>query len=210
MQGTPEPHKSVLDAIRPFLNEEQDPEQVKPVYERVQQILTEGESITYIAIQKKPLITIAPDSFVLTSRRFIAYRPRLLGQVSFDDHLWRDLRDAQLKEGIFGAKLTFKTTSGASVAIDYLPKAQARKLYALAQRMEERVREERRTRELEEMRAKAGGVVLHGAGTVPSPQSLPPDEAPIQRLKALKEMFEADLISTSEYDAKRAEIISKM
>jgi len=33
---------------------------------------------------------------------------------------------------------------------------------------------------------------------------------PVQRLKALKEMFHAGLISASEYETKRAEIISKM
>jgi hypothetical protein len=32
----------------------------------------------------------------------------------------------------------------------------------------------------------------------------------VQRLKALKEMYEAGLITAGEYESKRAEIISKM
>ena len=102
-----------------------------------------------------------------------------------------------------------RTVAGRSVKVDHLPKAQARRLYSFSQEMEERVREERRARELEDKRAAAGGVVVSG---VPPGASPPAAQAanPVQRLKALKEMYDAGLITASEYEGKRAEIISKM
>jgi PH (Pleckstrin Homology) domain-containing protein/putative oligomerization/nucleic acid binding protein len=204
------PISNVPELIRAFTNEEQDPAVVQSVFERVQQILTSGEKISYIAVQKRPLLNIAPDCVVLTNRRFIVYRPKLLGRVSFEDYSWRDLQDARLQENILGSTLAMGTTSGHSVSVDHLPKAQARRLYAFSQEMEERVREERRARELEDKRAGAGGVVV---SAMPASAALPQGLAtsdPVQRLKALKEMYEAGLITAGEYESKRAEIISKM
>ena len=198
------------EQIIAFTNENQDPAVVQAVIERVQQILTSGEKILYVAVQKKPLINIAPDCVVLTNRRFIVYRPTLLGQVSFDDYSWRDLQNAELQENLLGSTLAMKTVAGRAVSVDYLPKAQARRLYSYSQEMEERVREERRARELEDKRAAAGGVVVSGVPAAgPSPQTASGSD-PVQRLKALKEMYDAGLITASEYEAKRAEIISKM
>src|SRR5688500_13951290 len=172
------------EQIIAFTNEDQDPAVVQAIIERVQQILTSGEKILYVAVQKKPLINIAPDCVVLTNRRFIVYRPTLLGQVSFDDYSWRDLQDAELQENLLGSTRAMKTVAGGAVSVDYLPKAQARRLYSYSQEMEERVREERRARELEDKRAAAGGVVVSGIpATGPSPQTGPSSD-PVQRLKA--------------------------
>lgn len=206
-----------LNTLSRFLNEEQNPTIVEQVHSRVLQILTVGEEIEYIAVQQKPLLNIAPDCFVLTNRRFIIYRPKLLGGVDFEDYIWRDLRDARLKEGLMGATLTLQTVDGRVLALDYLPKTQARRLYSLAQAMEERVREERRTRELEEKRAAAGGIVLQAGVPSPIPAPTPAanivapiQEDPVQTLKKLKDMLAADLITQQEYDAKKTEILSRM
>ncbi len=200
------PPLSGSELLRQLTNEEQDPAVVETVLERVQQILTTGETVRYVAVQKKPVVNLAPECVVLTNRRFIVYRAKLLGQVSFEDHPWRDLNDVKLEENFLGATLTFVRVGGGAVVVDHLPKAQARRLYAHAQEMEERVREERRARELEDKRAGAGGVVLSGlTGGAPA---TPAD--PVQRLKTLKEMYDAGLITAGEFEAKRAEIIAKM
>ncbi|HEU4928806.1 MAG TPA: PH domain-containing protein [Candidatus Krumholzibacteria bacterium] len=203
------PSAKVMDLIRALTNEEQDPAIVQTVLEGVQQIMTSGENVLYVAVQKGPLAKISPDCAVLTNRRFIVYRPKLLGRVTFEDHGWRDLHDAKLQENILGATFTLTTVSGQALTIEHLPKAQARRLYAFAQEMEEQVREERRARDLEEKRAAAGGVFVASphAGTPGSPAEA---SDPVQRLRTLKEMFQAGLISASEYETKRAEIISKM
>lgn len=199
---------NVEDAIRTLTREEQDPAIVETVFDRVKEILTSDENILYVAVQKKPVVNLSPDCAVLTNRRFIVYRPKLLGRVVFEDYVWRDLQEAKLQENVLGSTLIMKTTGGQAIALDYLPKKQARRLYAFAQEMEERTREERRARDLEEKRAAAGGVFVAGNAVPPASPNAHSDT--VQRLKALKEMADAGLISAGEYEAKRAEIISKM
>ncbi|HEU4366468.1 MAG TPA: PH domain-containing protein [Candidatus Krumholzibacteria bacterium] len=200
---------AVAENLRSLITEEQDPAAVQAVCSRVQQILTSGETILYVAVQKKPVVNVSPECVVLTNRRFIVYRPSLLGRVTFEDQMWRDLHDATLRENIVGATFTLATVTGRVLTIEHLPKAQARRLYAFAQEMEERVREERRALDLEEKRAAAGGVVVSGIPATGSAAE-PPSRDPVQRLKALKEMYDAGLISAGEYEAKRAEIVSRM
>lgn len=198
---------AVAGNFQSLVTEEQDPSAVQAVCARVKQILTSGETIVYVAVQKRPVVNVSPECIVLTNRRFILYQPSLLGRVTFEDQMWRDLQDATLRENIIGATFTLTTVTGRVLTVDHLPKAQARRLYAFAQEMEERVREERRALDLEEKRAGAGGVVVSG---VPGTGAAEGRGDPVQRLKALREMFEAGLISAGEYEAKRAEIVSRM
>ncbi|MEN6435632.1 MAG: PH domain-containing protein [Anaerolineaceae bacterium] len=199
--------------LQKFLNEEQDPAIVPIVFQRVSQILTSGEEIIYIAIQKKPVANLSPDAAVLTNKRFIIYRPKLLGGANFEDYIWRDLSNVKLEENLLGATISFHTTRGTMMTLDYLPKVQARKLYSFAQEKEEKVLEERRNRKMEEARAAAGGVFIQGQtpiNSMPSSTSPVKSEDPLETLKNLKKMLEADLITKEEYDSKKAEILSKM
>ena len=127
------------------------------------QLLTAGEEIAYIAVEK-PLVSLSPDSVVLTNKRFILYRPKLFGRVEFEDYIWRDLHSAELVEGVINSRFLVQTTEGLTLTVENLPKVQARKIYAFAQQMEEFVREERRVREMEEKRASAGGINIGAAG----------------------------------------------
>lgn len=211
MSEKPQQDKNISRDNNPltrFLREEQDPETVKSVYSKVKQILTSEEKILYIAVQK-PLINLSPDCVVLTNRRFIIYRPTLLGGVNFQDYIWRDLRDAQLSEGIIRATLSMKTVKGGILSIDNLPKIQARKIYAFAQEMEEKVREQRRIRKMEETRAGAGGVILQGTAPSQAAEAVSTED-PMQTLKKLKDMLDANLITTEEFEAKKSEILSRM
>jgi hypothetical protein len=191
--------------LRHLSNEEQDPKVVEQVLSKVKHILTTGEEVKYIAVQKK-LVNISPDSVVLTNKRFIIYKPSLTG-ISFEDYPWRDLHDAKIKETLLGAWLSYQTVHGRFVSIDSLPKAQARRLYALSQEMEEKARVERRERELEDKRAAAGGVVVQSASAL-APAPAVPD--PLATLQKLKGMLDAGLISQAEYDQKKAEILAAM
>ncbi len=219
-----------VNALQRFLGEQQDPAAVQHAYTTVSQILTPGEEIHYIAVQSRPVLTISPDCIVLTNKRFIIYRTKLLGGADFDDYIWRDLRDAKLKEGMIGATITMKVVTGQVLTLEYLPKVQARRIYQAAQAMEEHVREERRQREMEERRAGAQNIVLSSPLTnplappvPPAPPALPPalalpeppitqpaTEDPVETLKKLKTLLTAELISQSEYDAKKVEILARM
>lgn len=195
-----------------FLSEEQDPKVVEQVHPRVQELLTRDEEILYIAVQKFMMGSLSnPEAVILTNRRFIVYRRTLTRKVKFEDHLWRHLEDARLDEGRMRATLTLQTIKGQKLTIEHLPKEQARKLYAYAQEMEEKSHEERRQRELEDKRAEAGGVVVHTSPESAQPtSSAPATEDPVEKLKKLKDMLEADLITAEEFEAKKADILSTM
>jgi len=208
----PDPKPS--NPISRFLSDEQDPAIAAQVFEKASQLLTNGEEIAYIAVEK-PLVSLTPDSVVLTNKRFIIYRPKLLGRVDFEDYIWRDLHAAQLNEGMINSRFTVQTQAGETIIVEHLPKAQARKIYAFAQQMEEFVREERRLREMEEKRAAAGGINIAGSGAMgaaAAPLQPPPParEDPVQVLAKLKQMLDQGLITADEYNAKKKELLAKM
>jgi hypothetical protein len=186
------------------LNEEQDPAAVEKVHSKFAGILMTGEDVRYIAVQKKPVINVSPDCVIVTNKRLVICRPRLLGGFDFEDHLWREVGDVHLEEGIIGGTLTIKTVGGKTIVVDYLPKAQARKTYSLAQEMEELVHEERRQRDLEDKRAAAGGVFLPNQGDKPA------KDDPMQVLSKLKNLLDAGLITQEEYDKKKSEVLARM
>ena len=142
-----------------FLSEEQDPKAVEKVYLRLADLLTTGEEILYIAVQKKPLVNLFPDCVALTNKRILFFTPTNLGlSIKFIDFVWKDIVDVYTKEEIIGAIFSVKTTNGAEMGVDYLPKIQARKLYQYAQERKEAEREARRLRDLEEKRAESGSM----------------------------------------------------
>lgn len=145
--------------IEKFLTDQQDPKAVEKVYLRLVDLLTTGEDILYIATQKKPLVNILPECIALTNKRILFFSPANLGlSIKFVDFVWKDIVDVFIKEEIIGAVFSAKTTNGAEMLIDYLPKVQARKLYQYAQDRKESEREARRQRELEEKRAESGAI----------------------------------------------------
>ncbi len=201
---------SVNSLISRLTVDDQEIDKTTAIVERIQQILMAGEELEYVAIQAKPIVNWFPDAVVLTSRRFIIYRPKILGRVEFEDYIWRDLRDVRLQEDLIGATLSFETSAGDEVALDYLPKKQARQLYRLAQEHEQISLEERRERAMEEQRAASGGgiVIQNAIGSAAAPKPAPAD--PVVRLRQLKQMLEAELISQADFDAKKAEILAQM
>lgn len=217
-RGDPKPVEGVVvregrfvELVKALTNEEQKPDVVEKVVERVSAILVSGEQIIFVAVQARPIVNIAPDCAVLTSQRFLFYRPKLLGRVDFEDYYWRDLADAKLQEGVLGATFSCKTAKGQVLSMDYLPKVQARRLYSIAQEFEQQAFHTRRQMELEDKRAAAGGGVVVNNAVAVAPAAGPAAAAdPLAKLQQLKGMLDAGLISQAEFDAKKAEILSQM
>jgi hypothetical protein len=115
-----------------------------------------------------------------------------------------------MSEQMLSATITCTIAGGNKLEIDSIPKKQARKIYTYAQEVEERMHEERRARSMEEMRAGAGGVVIQSPMNAPQQAVVPPTEDPVATLGKLKQMLEAGYIEASEYEIKKAEILSKM
>ena len=222
-----------------FLSDEQDPKAVEKIYLRLADLLTTGEEILYIAVQKKPIVNLFPDCVALTNKRVLFFTPANLGlTIKFVDFVWKDIVDVYTKEEIIGAIFSVKTTNGAEMGVDYLPKVQARKLYQYAQERKESEREARRLRGLEEKRAESGAIQFENAARlssqqpvtpveqipVPEPVHIPepvPAPAPVvqetpkpdeltEKLKKLRMLFDNGLISQEEYNQKKLDLLSDL
>jgi len=200
----------MIENLKKYLNEEQDPKAVEKLLEKVNQLLTAEETVEYIAVQKKPAMNFSPDCIALTNKRIIFCRPKNFGlSMDFQDYLWKDIADCHMREGILGADFTIKTIRAQMDMLDYLPKAQARRLYQFAQGKEEEMAEYRRERELENKRAAAGGGITVNTAT-PVQQSVETKDDPVAILGKLKQLLDSNIISQEEFDAKKTEVISKM
>ncbi|WP_051230687.1 PH domain-containing protein [Epilithonimonas caeni] len=208
----------MINNLKKFLNEEQDPKAIEKIIEKVNDLLTNGESVEYIAVQNKPAINISPDSIVLTNKRILFFRSKSFGLVTdFKDYLWKDVAESHISEAILGSTFTMTAVTGFIETIDYIPKSQARKLYQYAQGKEEEMIEYRRQKELEEKRATAGGITVNTQNEKPEepqkPQEVKPEvaaEGPMETLMKLKAFLENDLISLEDYETKKKEILERM
>ena len=123
----------MIDNLKKILNEDQDPKAIEKITSKLSNLLMSNEEIGYIAVQKKPAVTILPDSIVVTNKRIILCKPKNLGlSMEFVDYDWDDIAGSFVKEGILGADFTFTTKSDLTHTVDYLPKNQSRKLYTYA------------------------------------------------------------------------------
>ena len=202
----------MIDNLKRFLNENQEPKAVEKVVSKLSGLLMNGEELEYVAVQKKPAVNLSPDAIALTNKRILFFRPKNLGfSMEFEDYLWKDIRDCHLKEGILGAEFSVRTTMGKESKIDYLPKSQARRLYKSAQEQEEKQLEYRRQLELEEKRASAGNISL--STSTPSNFGSQPaghTDDPLASLQKLKALLDNHLISQSEFDSTKAEIMKRL
>lgn len=123
----------MLENIKKILNEDQDPKAIEKITAKLENLLMSHEEVGYIAVQKKPAITVFPDSIVVTNKRIILCKPKNLGlSMEFVDYDWNDIAGTFVKEGILGSDFSFTTQSDLTHTVDYLPKNQARKLYTFA------------------------------------------------------------------------------
>ncbi len=119
--------------IKSFLNEDQDPKAIEKITAKLETLLMKNEEVGYIGVQKKPAITVFPDSIVLTNKRIIMCKPKNLGlSMDFVDYDWDDIAGVFVKENILGSEFSFSTQTELVINIDYIPKNQARKLYTFA------------------------------------------------------------------------------
>ena len=192
---------------------------------QVQGLLITGETAEAWAIQLRLFaLTNRRQVVVATSGRLLAFARRLIGGFDLTEVRWQDLKEARIRVGIFAAEvgvtvydstdLASGASSGRVLKFGGLRKDQAQAVYRICQTHEQAWREKRRIRELEEMRARAGGVHIAAPGA-PSvmPPDAPPDAGgtpgdPLRRLQDAKNMLDAGLITDSEFQAIKAKIVS--
>ena len=216
--------------IEKFLNDQQDPKAVEKVYSRLMELLPPGEDTLYIAVQKKPVVNLLPDCIVVTNRRVLFFSATNLGfSITFVDFIWKDIADVNMKEEIIGAVFTIKTTKGAEMSVDYLPKIQARKLYQFSQECRENERKREELQKIQQTLPPPPAPVekpieqLFAPRPAPVEAPAPPPPAPTpeqvveqkpdeltEKLKKLKMLFDNGLISQEEYNQKKLELLSEL
>lgn len=177
-------------------------------------LLSAGEKVLVTATQNLINAPLKRDTAVVTTRRFMIFRPKMFGRMNLDDYLWQDVDDVTVVANVLGSTITIKgskrTKTGGEVpferSVDGLDKAQALELYARAQEMEEQWREKNRARLIEEERARAGGVYVQ----TPSPSETRAQPSIEERLAKLKSLVDAGLITGAEYEARKAQIVAEL
>ncbi len=191
---------------------------------KIESILVPGETLEAYAVQRRLFaLTHRRMTVAATSGRYIILSRGLIGGFNTKDVRWQDVKDAKLKVGIIGASLTISTLGSSDLAssgqqnVSYvlggLRKTEAEAVYRICQTQEQAWREKRRIRDLEELRAKSGGISLGSTASLTGTASPPGATAteledPTLRLKRAKEMREQGLLSDSEYEAIKAKIVA--
>jgi hypothetical protein len=183
-------------------------------------LLTTDETLEAWAMQHRLFaLTHRRVCLAATSGRFISLSRRLLGGYDSADIRWQDLKETRIRAGIISADLTLvaQTSSDLNIGSEInrvwtfegLCKDQAQGIYRICQQHDQVWREKRRVRELEELRAKSGGVQF---GSNPAAYSNAEaggaESEPARRLRQAKEMLDAKLISDAEFESIKAKIVS--
>jgi hypothetical protein len=191
--------------------------------EALQSLLIPGETLESWAIQHRLFaLTHRRQIVAATSGRLVAVARGLLGGFTTEDIRWQDLDDAQLRVGMIGATLTvtaYASTDLASasagtartLAFAGLRKAQAQAVYRTCQAQEQAWREKRRVRDLEELRAKSGGIQLGGGGGGAALAAGTDDpRQPAARLQRAREMLQQGLLTDAEFEQVKSRILADL
>jgi hypothetical protein len=186
----------------------------------VDALLVPGETMQAFAIQRRLFALTKRRAVVAaTSGRFISLARGFFGGYTPTDLRWQDIEEVHLHVGIFGANLTITTSprqdlasaahaSGTIVSLG-LRKAEAERVYRVCQAQSQAWREKRRVRDLDELRAKSGGIQF---GTAAAPGSPSSDAAvdPVARLQQAKTMLASGLITDAEFESIKAKIVDRL
>jgi len=188
----------------------------KPLAE-LRSVLIPGETLDAWAVQRR-LFALAHRRVLIaaTSGRLIVLTRKLLGGFDVATIRWQDLEEVTLHVGIMSANLALRAgkatdmaslgTQGAQmVQFDGLRKEQAQAVYRICQGQDQAWREKRRVRELEELRARSGGIQVSAGGLG---QAGAAEGDSVRRLQEAKQLLDAKLITDAEYEAIKAKIVS--
>jgi hypothetical protein len=199
-----------------------DDPSVRRALDTLRGLLTTGETLEAWAVQHRLFaLTHRRACIAATSGRFISLSRHLLGGYDSADIRWQDLKETRIRAGIIAADLTLVAQASSDLNIssevnrvwtfEGLCKDQAQAIYRICQQHDQVWREKRRVRELEELRARSGGVQIGagaGSATAGAAAAEGGESDAARRLRQAHEMLDAKLISDAEYESIKAKIIS--
>lgn len=184
---------------------------------QLRSVLIPGETVDACAVQMRLFALLHRRLLIAaTSGRLIVLTRKLLGGFDVTTIRWQDLEEVTLHVGMLSADLAVRAGKGTDLAslgasgsqrVEFrgLRRDQAQAVYRLCQSQDQAWREKRRARELEELRARSGGIQV-SPGPVAAGGASGSDA--VRRLQEAKQMLDARLISDAEYEAIKARIIS--
>lgn len=184
-------------------------------------ILVSGETLEAFAVQRRLFaLTHRRMLVAATSGRFITVTRGVFGGYTPRDVRWQDIEEARVHVGIFGATLTVTSLNSQDLAsagqvaptimVTGLRKDQAEGVYRVCQAQWQAWREKRRIRDLDEMRARSGGIQLGAPNAAVSAPSGGDSGDPMERLQRAKQMLDAGLLTDAEFESIKAKIMDRL
>jgi len=207
-----------------FLSDEQEPRAVEKVVGKLNDMLSSNEELIYIAVQKKPAVNLLPDCIAVSNKRIFYCEPGNFGiTMNFKDISWKSIKEVSFKEELFGSKFICVPQHGENIVTEFIPKVQARKLYQAASEQLENFKEQNEKKDADEKKAPTLNAVFEDAVEIeeavivqpvvetPAPAPYVPvaeeeDETTL-KLRKLKTLYDKQLITQEEYEAKKASIL---
>jgi len=188
---------------------------VEKAGEQLSSTLMDGEYIEAEAIQHRVFALWHRRAVVgITSSRILVLRRGLFGGFKMVDIQWKDLENATIEQNVLpslcGSNLKFKhLNSGAGrIEVDGIESDVAAVIYSKSQAQEQAWEEKRRVRRIEEVRAAAGGVVVHnGPATTPA-LSASGSNRMLEEITKAKALFDTGAISDAEFQEMKAKILA--
>jgi hypothetical protein len=184
---------------------------------QLRSVLIPGETVEAWAIQMR-LFALQHRRLLIaaTSGRLIVLTRKLLGGFDVTTIRWQDLEEVTLHVGMLSADLALRAGKATDLAslgasgsqrVEFrgLRRSQAQAVYRICQSQDQAWREKRRVRELEELRARSGGIQV-SPGPLSSGSAGESDA--VRRLQEAKQLLDARLITDAEYEAIKAKIIA--
>jgi hypothetical protein len=186
-------------------------------FAQLRSVLIAGETVEAWAIQMR-LFALAHRRLLIaaTSGRLVVLTRKLLGGFDVTTIRWQDLEEVTLRVGMLSAELAVRAGKATDLAslgaagsqrVEFhgLRRSEAQAVYRICQSQDQAWREKRRVRELEELRARSGGIQVS-----PAPLALGSggESDAVRRLHEAKQLLDARLITDAEYEAIKAKIIS--
>jgi hypothetical protein len=184
---------------------------------QLRSVLIPGETVEACAVQMRLFALLHRRLMIAaTSGRLVVLSRKLLGGFDVTTIRWQDLEEVTLHVGMLSADLAVRAGKATDLAslgssgsqrVEFrgLRRDQAQAVYRICQSQDQAWREKRRVRELEELRARSGGIQVSQA---PVAAVGAPGSDAVRRLQEAKQLLDARLITDSEYEAIKAKIIS--
>jgi Short C-terminal domain len=218
-----------------LLIEGQDPDLAHECYSKAHHLLSRyglnGENIEYLAVGIRKRRGGGLECAVATNKRLIVcMRKKKDGQLQTDDCFWRDMHDIQLVPKGNAADLVAESVQGLHMEVRGLPETQARWLYEQGIDYSDRLRakfgldngsiyttgelhhedEHPTVIALSAPEVEAEQIAEGPSAFVDPYERLRSYDDPVGKMKRLRSLLDAGLITEEDYEIKKAEILSKL